>query len=82
MSFVLEKVYENCPENKGKVLFYETYFDMGNINQKPLIWSNYKKITKFGPKKCFEFGFGQSVRKQPEIKVKSYFMKPTSKRVI
>ena len=37
-------------ENKGKVLFYETYFQKSNINWKPLISSKYKIITKFGPK--------------------------------
>ena len=39
------------PENYGKVLFYETNFEDSNINQKPLIWSHNKIITKFGKKK-------------------------------
>ena len=38
------------PENLGKVLINETYFEESNINQKPLIWSKYKITTKFGQK--------------------------------
>ena len=30
------------------MLFYEPYFEESNINQKPLIWSQYKIITKIG----------------------------------
>ena len=36
------------------------------MNQKPFIWSQDKITTKFGQKNISEFGFGQSVRKQPE----------------
>ena len=35
----------------GKVLFYETYIEGSNINQKLLIWSLYKIIMKFAQKK-------------------------------
>ena len=48
-------------ENKGKVLFYETYFQESNIIWKPLIWSTYKIITIFGPKKMGAFYFWQSI---------------------
>ena len=35
-------------ENKEKMLFDETNFEVSNINLKPLIWSQDKIITKFG----------------------------------
>ena len=35
-------------ENYENVLFSETNFEESNINQKRLIWSKYKIITKFG----------------------------------
>ena len=54
------------PENLEKVLFYETFFEEGNINQKPLIQSLYKIIMKFEPKIMGEFSFGQSAQKLPE----------------
>ena len=81
VSFVLEKVYEKCPENKGKVLFYERYFEMGNMNRKQLIWSHYKIITKFGPKKWVSLVLGKGYENCPKIKEMSYFKKPTLKRV-
>ena len=43
-----ESVRNNTKINK--VLFFETYFEKSNINKKPLIWSQDKIITKFGPK--------------------------------
>ena len=48
------------------MLFTKTYFEEGNINCKPLIWSYYKIITKFWSKKTGEFGFGQIARKLAE----------------
>ena len=38
-------------KNKGKMLFYETYFEENNINRKPLIWSHDKIVKKFAQKK-------------------------------
>ena len=43
------------PENYGKVLFYETYYEESNINWKHLIWSQDKIVTKFGQKKWASF---------------------------
>ena len=70
------------PENQGKVLFYETYFEVGNINRKPLIWPHYKIITKFGPKKWVSLVLGKVPENCPNIKEKSYFTKPTLNWVI
>ena len=39
------------PKNYEKMLFYKTYFENSNISSNQLIWSKYKKITKFGQKK-------------------------------
>ena len=61
--FGLWKSVQKLHENQGKVLFDKTYFEESNINRKPLIWSEDKIITKFGPKKMIEFGFGQSIQK-------------------
>ena len=36
------------PENLEQVLFYETYFEEGNIDRKPLIWAQDNIIMKFG----------------------------------
>ena len=69
-------------ENLGKVLFNETYFEESNNNKKPLIWSEHKIITKFGPKKIIEFGLGKVYKNCPKIKKKCYFTKLTSKSVI
>ena len=57
------------------MLFDETYFKESNISKKPLIWSQDKKITKFGPKKKKHgrVGFAQSVRKLPENQGKVLF---------
>ena len=57
------------------MLFYETCFEESNINRKTNIWSQYKIITKFRPKKMGEFGFAQSVRKLPENEGKVLFDK-------
>ena len=64
------------------MLFDETYFEEGNINQKPLIWSEDKIITKFEQEKIGEFGFGQVYENCTKIKKSVSFMKPISKRVI
>ena len=39
------------------MLFYETYFEESNINQKPLIWSHDKIIMKFGQKQNWRVWF-------------------------
>ena len=70
------------PENDGKVLFYETYFEESNINWKPLIWSHYKIIMKFRPKKWVSFVFKKVDENCSKIKKKCYFTKPTLKWVI
>ena len=64
------------------MLFYETYFEESNINQKPFIWYQDKIITKFGLKKIGMFGFGKGVRNCPKIKENCYFTKLTLKSVI
>ena len=47
-NFGFGQCVRKLPKNKGKMLFDETNFEMSNINRKPLIWSKYKIITKFG----------------------------------
>ena len=49
--FCFGKSARKRPENKGKVLFYETYIEVGNINRKPLIWTHYKIIPNCGREK-------------------------------
>ena len=61
--FSFGKSVRKLPKNLEEVLFYETYLEECNINQKPLIWSHNKIITKFTHKKMGEFGIGQSARK-------------------
>ena len=80
--FGFGKVYENCPKIKKKVLFYKSYFEEGNINQKPLTWSHYKIITKFGQIFFMSLVLGKVNKNSPKIKEKRYFTKLTSKRVI
>ena len=63
-----------------KRVFYETYFEESNINQKPLIWFNYKIITKFGPKKWTSLVFGNVYENCLKINEKCYFKKFTSKK--
>ena len=46
----LGKEYENCLKSKEKCYFAKPT-SKSNINQKPLIWSKDKIITKFGQKK-------------------------------
>ena len=82
VSLVFGKVHENCPKRKEKVLFYETYFDESNINQKALICSNDKKITKLGQKKWVSLDLGKVYENNPKNKEKCYFTKLTLKRVI
>ena len=57
------------------MLFYEIYVEENNIYHKPLIRSQDKIITKFGPKKIGEFGFGQSLQKLLENLGKMLFYK-------
>ena len=66
VKFCFGQSEQKLPENKGKVLFYVTYFEKSYINRKPLIWPKDKKIMKFGHKKRDEFCFGQCVRELPE----------------
>ena len=81
-SLVLGKVYENCLIFSKKVLYYETYIEESNINQKPLIWSDDKIVTKFGQKKWVSLVFGMVYKNSPKIKKKCYFTKLASKGVI
>ena len=67
------KSLRKLSENKGKVLFYETYFEVDNINLKQLIWSHYRIIMKFRQKNIDEFLLGKSLRKLPENKGKVLF---------
>ena len=39
---------QKVPENYGKLLFCETYFEEWNITWEPLIWSDNEIITKLG----------------------------------
>ena len=80
--FCFGKSLRKRPENKVKVLFYETNFEVGYINRKQHIWSHYKIITKFGPKKWVRLVLGKVYENCTKIKEKSYFMKLTSKKVI
>ena len=47
--FGFGKSVQKLPKNSGQVSFEEAYFEEININRKPLIWSQDKIITKFGP---------------------------------
>ena len=69
-------------ENYGIVLFYETYSEVGIISQNPLVWSHYKIVTKFRPKKWVSFVLEKVYENCPKIKKKCYFTKPNSKWVI
>ena len=66
--FCFGKSSRKLPKNKARVLFYETYFEVGNINRKPHIRSHYKKITKFGPKKWVSLVLGKVYENRPKIK--------------
>ena len=55
------------------MLFYETYFEEGNINWKPLIWSHYNIITNFGQKTWVSSVLGKVYENIPKIKKKCYF---------
>ena len=70
------------PKNYGKVLFYETYFEESNINWRPLIWSKFMIIMKYGPKKWVSLVSGKAHDNYPKSKETCYFTKVTSKRVI
>ena len=64
------------------MLFYETYYEISNISQKPLILSEDKIITKFGQKKWVSSVLGKVYENCPKIKKKFYFMVFTPNRVI
>ena len=55
------------------MLFYETHFKENNINQKPLIWSQNKIITKFGQKKWVSWILGKAYENYLKIKKKVLF---------
>ena len=79
--FFFGKRLQKLTENKGKVLFYETCFEVGNTIQKPLfvpIVDNNKILTK----KWVSLVFGKKYENCQKIKKNSYFTKPTSKSVI
>ena len=69
-------------ENYRKMLFYETYFEESLINQKPLIWSKDKILTKLGQTKWASLALEKVYENCTKIKEKLYFSKLTSKRVI
>ena len=69
-------------EKYEKVLFYETYFEKGNINRKALIWSHDKIVMKFPPNKWVSLALGKLYENCPKIKKKCYFTKLILKRVI
>ena len=50
---------QKLSENQEKMLFYETDFEVCNINRKALISSQEKIISKFGPKKNASFVLGK-----------------------
>ena len=50
------------------MLFYETYFEESNINKKPLIWSQDKKITKFGQKKWRLWFWGKCTKTTQKLR--------------
>ena len=77
-SFLLGKVYENCPKIKNKCYFTklnETYFEESNIDRKPPIWAQDNIITKFGKKKNWLVWFGKEYENCTKIKEKFYFTK-------
>ena len=64
------------------MLFYETYFEENNINQKPLIWSHDKIKTKCGQKKCASLVLDKVYENCLKIKKKCSFTKLTSKSAL
>ena len=55
------------------MLFYETYFEESNVDQKCLIWSQYKIIMKLGQKKSAGMAFRKVYKNYPKIKKKMLF---------
>ena len=64
------------------MLFYETYFEVSNINRKPFILSQDKIVMKFGQKIWVILVLTKVYKNCPKIKEECYFMKLISKRVI
>ena len=64
------------------MLYYETYFEENNMNQKLIIWSQDKIITIICHKKWGSLVLGKVYENCLKINEKCYFMKVTSKRVI
>ena len=82
MNFVLGKVYENYPKIEEKFYFTKLTWK-SNINQKPIIWSRDKIMTKFGQKKKWmNLVLDKVFENCTKIKEKCNFMKLTSKGVI
>ena len=64
------------------MLFYETYFEESNINQKSFICSQDKLIKKYGQKKWACLVLCKVYENCTKIKEKCYFKNHTLKRVI
>ena len=80
--FCFAQSIQKLPENKGKLLFYETYYEESVINQKHLIWSQDKIITKFGQKKWASLFSAKVYESCMKVKEKCYFTKLTTKIAI
>ena len=57
----------------------ETYFEMSNIDWKPLIWSQHMIVMKFGQKKWVSLVSGKVYENYLNFKKKCYFAKLTLK---
>ena len=56
------------PEIREKVLFWETNFEVSNINWKLLFWSHDLIITNFGQKKCVSLVLGKVHENCPNLR--------------
>ena len=54
------------------MLFYKTYFEESNVNLKPIIWSKYYIITKFGQKLWASLVIGKVYK--PENRENEFFL--------
>ena len=68
--FGFGQTIRKLPKNYEKVLFYETYFEERNINQKPLISFHDKIAMKLGPKIWVSLVFRKVYKNSPKIKEK------------
>ena len=78
IEFCFRQSVQKLPEIQGKVLFWETYFEVSNINRKLLICSQDKIIMKFWQKKWVSLILGKLYENCPKLKKKCYFGKHTS----